>query len=85
MIDLDPQIAPARLDDEKDVEEWFRALHAKGINFHPEESFRELVQLKTGVKLFRTEDADRLDDLMDRAADLCEPSEVALRVLGVEA
>jgi hypothetical protein len=78
--DLDEALAPATLLDEAAVEAWFRGLLAAGINFHPEESFREMVNLNTGAKCFRAEDAIRLDRLMDRAYELCDTCEVAVRV-----
>lgn len=80
MIDLNDRIAPAELKDEEAVEAWMTALVEAGVNFHPEETFRELFDVKTGVRTFRPEDADRLDELMDRAAAICEPAEVAIRV-----
>jgi hypothetical protein len=83
--DLNEALAPATLPDEAAVEAWLRALLAAGINFHPEESFRELVDLNTGAKCFRAEDANRLDRLMDRAYELCDPCEVAVRVFEANA
>lgn len=80
-ISLDKELAPAILADEAAVEAWLRALLAAEINFHPEESFRELVDFKTGAKCFSAEDAIRLDRLMERAYELCDPCEVAVRVL----
>lgn len=80
-ISLDEELAPAALRDEAAVEAWLRALLAAGINFHPEESFRELVEVETGARCFSAEDARRLDRLMDRAYELCDPCEVAVRVL----
>jgi hypothetical protein len=81
VVSLDEELAPAVLADEAAVEAWLRALLAGGVNFHPEESFRELVDLKTGAKCFSAEDASRLDRLMERAYELCDPCEVAVRVL----
>lgn len=80
-ISLDGELAPATLADEAAVEAWLWALLAAGINFHPEESFRELVDFKTGAKCLSAEDASRLDRLMARAYELCDPCEVAVRVL----
>lgn len=79
-VSLNEEIAPAALPDEAAVEAWLRALIAAGINFHPEESFRELVNVRTGARCFKVEDARRLDRLMDRAYELCDPCEVAVRV-----
>lgn len=74
-------ITPAALNDVSAVEDWFRALLAAGVNFHPDESFAEIVSMKTGDRCFDPQDAERLDRLMDQAHELCDASEVALRVL----
>ena len=80
-IGLDKRLAPGSLPDVAAVEAWLRALLAAGINFHPEESFGELVDVETGARCFGARDAKRLDRLMDRAYELCDPCEVAVRVL----
>ncbi|HSR94762.1 MAG TPA: hypothetical protein VLK56_07840 [Solirubrobacterales bacterium] len=74
-------MAPATLSDLAAVEAWLGALLNAGINFHPEESFGELVDLKTGARCFSVSDANRLDRLMDRAYELCDPYEVAVRLI----
>jgi hypothetical protein len=79
-LNLNEELAPAALPDEAAVEAWLRALLVAGINFHPEESFRELVDVRTGARCFSAEDARRLDRLMDRAYELCDPCEIAVRV-----
>jgi hypothetical protein len=78
---LDEKIAPIDLSTETAVAEWFRALRARGINFHPEESFAELVHGETGRPLFSAEDAERLDALMGLAYEVCDPCGVALRLV----
>lgn len=78
---LDERIAPLDLSTETAVAEWFRALRARGINFHPEESFAELVNGETGRPLFSAEDAERLDALMGLAYEVCDPCGVALRLI----
>lgn len=78
---LDEKIAPIDLSTETAVAEWFRALRARGINFHPEESFAELVNGETGPPLFSAEDAERLDALMGLAYEVCDPCGVALRLV----
>ncbi|MGE0065817.1 MAG: hypothetical protein AB7T48_00530, partial [Solirubrobacterales bacterium] len=72
-VDLNEELAPSTLPDEAAVEAWLRALLAAGNNFHPEESFRELVDVRTGARSFSAEDARRLDRLMDRAFEHCDP------------
>jgi hypothetical protein len=52
-----------------------------GFNCHPEESFGELVFVGTGSKCFRPEDAERLDQLMERAYELCDPCELLIRIM----
>jgi hypothetical protein len=78
---LDEKIAPIDLSTETAVAEWFRALRARRINFHPEESFAELVNGETGCPLFSAEDAERLDALMGLAYEVCDPCGVALRLI----
>lgn len=78
---LDERIAPIDLSTETAVAEWFRALLTRGINFHPEESFAELVNGETGRPLFSAEDAERLDALMGIAYEVCDPCGVALRLV----
>ncbi len=78
---LDEKIAPIDLSTETAVAEWFRALRVRGINFHPEESFAELVNGETGRPLFSAEDAERLDALMGLAYEVCDPCGVALRLI----
>jgi hypothetical protein len=80
-MNLDEKIAPIDLSTETAVAEWFRALLARGINFHPEESFTELVNGETGRPLFSAEDAERLDALMGIAYEVCDPCGVALRLV----
>jgi hypothetical protein len=77
---IDERTAPATLADLAAVEDWLRALLDAGINFHPEESFAEMVFFDTGEKCFRPEDAERLDRLMERAYELCDPCEIAVRI-----
>lgn len=78
---LDERIAPIDLSTETAVAEWFRALRAGGINFHPEESFAVLVNGENGQPLFSAEDAERLDALMGLAYEVCDPCGVALRLV----
>ncbi|MGE5527505.1 MAG: hypothetical protein ACM3Q9_02445 [Methanosarcina sp.] len=78
---LDEKIAPIDLSTETAVAEWFRALRGRGINFHPEESFAELVNGETKRPLFSAEDAERLDALMGLAYEVCDPCGVALRLI----
>jgi hypothetical protein len=78
---LDERIAPIDRSTETAVAEWFRALLARGINFHPEESFAELVNGETGRPLFSAEDGERLDAPMGLAYEVCDPCGVALRLI----
>jgi len=77
----DERIAPIDLSTETAVAEWFRALRARGVNFHPEESFAGLVNGESGRPLFSAEDAERLDALMGLAYEVCDPCGVALRLI----
>jgi hypothetical protein len=78
---LDDQIAPADLSTESAVDAWFRALGARGVEFHPEETFAELIDTGTGKPTFRLEDAEQLDRRMRLAYEVCDPCAVALRIV----
>ncbi len=80
-IELDDQIAPDDLSTESAVGAWFRALHARGIEIHPEETFAELIITTTGKPTFRLEDAEQLDQRMALAYEVCDPCAVALRIV----
>ncbi|MGE0066626.1 MAG: hypothetical protein AB7T48_04655 [Solirubrobacterales bacterium] len=82
-IELDDQLAPASLPDEPAVEAWFRALCSRGIGVHLERTwtFAEIVDPNSGSRMFRPEDAARLDALMGQAASVCDPCSVALRAV----
>lgn len=79
--ELDGQLAPESLPDEQAVEAWFRALCSRGIGVHFETTFAEMVDPKAGTRMFRPEDAARLDALMDQARSVCDPCSVALRLM----
>ncbi len=78
-IELDDGLAPQELPDEAAVESWFRELISRGINFHPEETFAEIVD-GSGARTFLPEDAERLDVLMRKASRVCDPTTVAMRL-----
>jgi hypothetical protein len=64
-----------------DVREWFTALHAAGINFHPESDFTDYVQYGSGERSFTDEEAERMNAAMRRCYELVDdPCEVALAV-----
>jgi len=77
---VDGPLAPSSLPDEAAVEAWLQALLDAGINFHPEESFGEMVYVGTGAACFSAEDAERLDRLMAMAYEVCDPCEVGVRL-----
>lgn len=80
-MELDDQIAPEDVPTEGAVEAWLRALRAGGIEIHPEETFAELINMSNGKFTFRSADAERLDRLMERAYEVCDPCAVALRIV----
>lgn len=80
-MELDDQIAPADLSTESAVDAWFRVLRARGVEFHPEETFTELINTDTGKPTFRVEDAEQLDRRMRLAYEVCDPCGVALRLV----
>jgi hypothetical protein len=80
-VELDDQLAPASLPDERAVEAWFLTLCSREIGVHLETTFAEIVDPKSRSRMFRPEDAARLDALMDQARSVCDPCSVVLRVV----
>jgi hypothetical protein len=65
----------------QDVRRWFRAMRAHGVNFHPEDSFADMVD-NAGVASFTSEEATNMDDAMAKAYDVAgDPCAIALEVL----
>lgn len=52
-----------------DVKEFFGWLADEGVNFHPEDSFKNMATLSA-------DEADELDELMDQAWSICERENV---------
>ena len=56
-----------------DVKAFFSYLiKTESISFHPDEDFRNYVSTETGEATLSDETADRYDNLMNEAFDVCE-------------
>lgn len=56
----------------QDVETFFAELLAKNVNFHPDDSFEDIVYFETGgIPVFSENEAKRLDKLMDDSMKIC--------------
>lgn len=67
-----------------DVKEFFGWLLDEGINFHPEDSFSNYINVKTKGPSFSKEVADELDGLMDQAWKICENYDIDICALSCE-
>lgn len=54
-----------------DVRRFFDTLVADGINFHPDDRFDDIIHYQTKEPMFSDEDADNLDDVMERCFEVC--------------
>ena len=55
-----------------------------GWAFHPDEPMTEYVQRDSGEPSYTSEEAQRLDNLMDKAFDFCEQHEIDIYELSIE-
>lgn len=55
-----------------DVKEFFKWLLDEGINFHPEDDFKNYINVETKEPSFSPEVVDELNGLMDQAWSICE-------------
>jgi hypothetical protein len=56
----------------KNVEEFAAALVAEGLSFHPDDDFKDYINLKTGEPYYSTEDAELRNKLMQQCFEICE-------------
>jgi len=59
-----------------DVATFTRDLVAEGSTVHPDDDFREFVNMTTGAPTYTTEEADMRNLLMERAVEVCEDNKV---------
>ena len=52
---------------------FFKALNKASLAFHPDDSFTNYIDLETKEPCFSEKEALRLDDLMDKCFEICEP------------
>lgn len=55
----------------QDVETFFAELLAKNVNFHPDDSFEDIVYFEQNIDVFSKKEAKRLDKLMDDSMKIC--------------
>ncbi|MBD1362993.1 hypothetical protein IDJ77_04145 [Mucilaginibacter sp. ZT4R22] len=62
--------------DIKDVDLFFHDLIAEGVNAHPDDDFTQYINIETGEPTFTAEGAVLRNELMSKALELCESSEI---------
>jgi hypothetical protein len=59
-----------------------------GLGFHPDTPFADYVTIASGTAVFSSDEAVRLDTLLDRAFEFCDPYEIGRlaqrRAMGLE-
>jgi len=67
-----------------DVKIFFRELLEEGLNFHPDESFENYVNVKTRLATYTSEDAEKRSRLLDEAFNVCKKSRTDIYELCME-
>lgn len=65
-------INTSEINTKKDVKFFFRELMDNDINFHPDDSFSQIIDWRTDEKVFSDTEAERLDSLMATCFDVCQ-------------
>jgi hypothetical protein len=68
-----------------DVRAFFAELIAEGINFHPDDEFKDYVRYGTDERLFTDGEADQLDKMMQLAFQVCSTMENDIYRLALDA
>ncbi|MEO7214547.1 MAG: hypothetical protein ABIX36_17205 [Mucilaginibacter sp.] len=67
-----------------DVNIFAKDLIAEGLNFHPDENFRNYVNLETGEDTYTVEEADIRNKLMTRCFEVCDREHIDIYNLTME-
>lgn len=77
----------------KDVVAFAKQLIKEGVNFHPDDDFKNYINLETSEPTYSTEEAELRNELMNQCFTVCEKngvdiydtmSEVALKETGLD-
>lgn len=77
----------------KDVVAFAKQLIKEGVNFHPDDDFKDYINLETKEPTYTKEEADFRNELMNQCFSVCEKkgvdiydtmSEVALKETGMD-
>jgi hypothetical protein len=66
-------IATKQVNSLKGVRLFFDALNRASIAFHPDDNFTNYIDLETKEPCFSEKEALRLDELMNKCFEICEP------------
>lgn len=70
-----------KIENLEDVAEFMHNLVEEGVNAHPDEDFKNYVNLETGVDTFTEQEAEHRNKLMQESFDVCEREGVVYIVL----
>ena len=66
----------AEINTPEDINIFAKELIAEGLNFHPDEDFRNYVNLETGEDTYTAEEAEIRNKLMARCFEICEREDI---------
>jgi hypothetical protein len=61
-----------KIENLEDVAEFMHNLVEEGVNAHPDEDFRNCVNMETSKDTFTESEADHRNELMEASFDVCE-------------
>lgn len=68
-----------------DVEKFINCLiQEENLNFHPDEDFKNYVQVDTGLPSYTEEEAELRNHLLDQSFDICERYQADIYQIGIE-
>ena len=66
-------ISTKQINSLRGVRLFFNALNRESLAFHPDDTFTNYINLETEEPCFSEKEALRLDGLMDKCFEICEP------------
>ncbi|MEX2336303.1 MAG: hypothetical protein WD555_03430 [Fulvivirga sp.] len=55
-----------------DVAEFAKQINNEGVSFHPDDNFNDIINFKTGEKIYSNHEADRRNQLLNQSFILCQ-------------
>ena len=67
-----------------DVKDFFNELKSEGLNFHPDTSFADYVNIETGLTFYTEEEVKRRDGLLNQAFEVCDNVNIDIYEIGLD-